>query len=139
MTGVTPTGPGSRASHEAASASPPEASIPNAHTPLPWGVSYGFSIDLNDYGKGGAVYVGGPNPNQIGIKLATPWIEGAWDDDEEAKANAAFIVRACNAHYALVAALEAILPCVGSPVVLRDTPERVRAACAALAKARGDA
>jgi hypothetical protein len=32
MTGVSPSGPGSRASHEAASASSPKASIPNALT-----------------------------------------------------------------------------------------------------------
>ena len=40
------------------------------------------------------------------LKLRSPWIEGAWDDDAEAAANAAFIVRACNSHEALITALE---------------------------------
>lgn len=42
------------------------------------------------------------------LKLKSPWIEGAWDEDKEAAANAAFIVRACNSHEALVKALEAV-------------------------------
>ena len=42
------------------------------------------------------------------LKLKSPWIEGAWDEDKEAAANAAFIVRACNSHEALVKALEFI-------------------------------
>lgn len=69
-----------------------------AHTPTPWGISYGFN--LGD-GKR-AVYVAGPDPKQIGIKLMTPWIESAWDGDTEAEANAEFIVRAANCHDDLV-------------------------------------
>ncbi len=37
-----------------------------------------------------------------GIKLATPWVEGACDNDAEAEANAEFIVHACNAHCELL-------------------------------------
>jgi hypothetical protein len=74
-----------------------------SHTPLPWAISQGFSAPY--YGTEPAHYVAGPNPNAIGIKLASPWIEGAWEDDAEAKANAEFIVRACNTHYGLVEAL----------------------------------
>jgi hypothetical protein len=36
-------------------------------------------------------------------------IEGAWDEDKEAAANAAFIVRAVNSHNALVKALSIFL------------------------------
>jgi hypothetical protein len=39
------------------------------------------------------------------LKLKSPWIEGAWDDDKEAAANAALIVKAVNNHDALVNAL----------------------------------
>ncbi len=76
------------------------------HTPLPWSLSYGF--DAREFGgeAAPATYVGGPTPEMIGIKLATPWVEGAWDDDKEAAANAEFIVRACNSHYVLSEALE---------------------------------
>lgn len=47
--------------------------------------------------------------------------------------------RAGNTITELLEALDAVLPCVGSPIILRDTPERVRAACSAIAKARGEA
>lgn len=67
------------------------------HTSLPWSISHGY--DLSNLDGFASSYVCGPDPNSIGIKIATPWIEGAWDDDAEAKANAEFIVTACNAHY----------------------------------------
>lgn len=74
------------------------------HTALPWGVSHGYCLTGSD--ERTRHYVAGPEPKSIGIKIATPWIEGAWDGDEEANANAAFIVRACNSHYELLEALE---------------------------------
>jgi hypothetical protein len=40
------------------------------------------------------------------LKLKSPWIEGAWDDDPEAAANAAFIVDAVNNHELLKQKLE---------------------------------
>jgi hypothetical protein len=101
VTGVPASPSGLRPFGAEPQASQAEPLVPNAeHTPLPWSISYGF-----DRGGSRADYVAGPNPKSIGIKLASPWIEGAWDDDAEAKANAAFIVRACNSHYALVEAL----------------------------------
>lgn len=54
--------------------------------------------------------------------------------DPEGQANARLISAAPE----LYEALDALLPCVGSPVPLKDTAERVRNAVAALAKARGD-
>ena len=74
------------------------------HTPLPWGISHGFNLTTGAGSR--ADYVCGPNPDSIGIKLASPWQEGAWDDDPEANANAEFIVRACNSHYELYEALK---------------------------------
>src|SRR5690606_35641585 len=68
-------------------------------TPLPWGISHGFA--LTDLDRA-AHYVAGPDPKSVGIKIATPWIEGAWDHDDEAKANAAYIVTACNAYPSLL-------------------------------------
>lgn len=75
------------------------------HTPLPWGISHGFAPDLR---SPPVDYVCGPDPKTIGIKICTPWVEGAWDNDPEANANAALIVRAVNAHYELLAALRSI-------------------------------
>jgi hypothetical protein len=72
-----------------------------AHTPLPWQV----------YGPDGVKWPG------IEAASATIVVFGYDDDDEagvrgtepgepEAKANAEFIVRACNSHYDLLEALE---------------------------------
>lgn len=113
------------------------------HTPLPWGVSYG--LDLSNDQKP-AHYVAGPNPEQIGIKIATPWIKGAWDDDAEARANVEFIVRACNAHYEMEEVLARFVDHVrvgsGSKPVTRSARVNCPAgiyhdAVAALAKSRG--
>jgi hypothetical protein len=83
------------------------------HTPLPWSLSQGF--DLRSFGGSApAIYVAGSEPGSIGIKLATPFIEGAWADDPEAAANAAFIVRACNSHYDLLEALRPFSDALGS-------------------------
>lgn len=57
----------------------------------------------------------------------------AQDEYAEATANARLIAAAPE----LFEALESLLPCVGSPVPLPDTAERVRHAVAALAKALG--
>ena len=58
------------------------------------------------------------------LKLTSPWIEGAWDDDPEAAANAAFIVEAVNNYAALkarVAELEVRL--VDAEAALRSIAE----------------
>ena len=77
-------------------------------TPLPWSLAYGF--DTREFGgeAAPAVYVAPDNVEAVGIKLATPWVEGAWDDDDEARANAAYIVRAANCHPELLEALEGV-------------------------------
>lgn len=61
------------------------------------------------------------------------------DDDQaftgrEVYANAHLIAAAPE----LYEALERLLPCVGSPVPLKDTADRVRRAVAAVQKARGE-
>jgi hypothetical protein len=69
------------------------------HTPVPWTFRVGPSGDLII--------------EQESEELLPPMIAkvSRWlaDAPEEAKANAAFIVRACNSHEALVDALEAML------------------------------
>lgn len=102
------------------------------HTPLPWSISYGFDARTVGGKQPPAVYVGGSKPEQTGIKLASPWVEGAWDDDAEAAANAEFIVRACNVHYELLSALKAMV--LNDKHTYRDCH---KAALAAIAKAEG--
>lgn len=80
---------------------------PMPGTALPWAISYGFDLSGERIGPKRASYVAPADPpERIGIKLATPWIEGAWDDDPEAEANAAYIVWAANNAQALLSALE---------------------------------
>lgn len=74
-----------------------------AHTPTPWSISYGYDPQLLGTP---AHYIAGPDPKSIGIKLATPWREGAWDNDDEARDNAALIVKAVNAYQPMLEALE---------------------------------
>jgi hypothetical protein len=96
------------------------AAVSNAtHTPLPWALSYGFSLPRISRS---ASYIAPASPEIVGIKLATPWVEGAWDDDEEAAANAEFIVRACNAYYEL---REALVMCVGEMARARGRLETI--------------
>lgn len=63
------------------------------HTATPWAVTVGGVITSGD-------------DLLSGIKLISPWIEDAWDDDPEALANSALIVQAVNAHADLVNALQ---------------------------------
>lgn len=70
-----------------------------AATPGPWGIGYGFNLREDCEPPH---YVNGADPAAIGIKLATPWIEGAWDNDAEARANAALIVALRNNATALL-------------------------------------
>ena len=50
-----------------------------------------------------------PDPDGcLHVKLASPWREGAWDGDGEAKANAALIVTLVNNLPAIISALEAV-------------------------------
>jgi hypothetical protein len=70
------------------------------HTPTPWLI------------EGGCVYA----PNLEGTNRFSLIVHGGWQtagvyrtDADELQANAAFIVRACNSHDALVEALRALL------------------------------
>lgn len=62
------------------------------HTATPWAVTVGGVITSGD-------------DLLSGIKLISPWIEDAWDNDPEALANSSLIVRAVNAHDRYVLAL----------------------------------
>lgn len=65
-----------------------------------------------------------------GVPIASPFVEGAYDGEPIAIANAEFIARAVNSHHALVAALENMVRAEGL------TREDYEVACAALAMAR---
>lgn len=80
----------------------------SSHTPTPWALD-----------KDGCIFAGGNRFDML--KLYTGWVEEAWLGDAEALANAEFIVRACNGHADLVAALENFLD---NPRMLTET-ERV--------------
>ena len=81
-----------------------------AHTPLPWKHQAGFQnvYALSDGDVGLTIHIAKTNEAQVAGGYA------------EAEANAAFIVRACNSHYALENALRGLLdeiaksPCADS-------------------------
>lgn len=100
------------------------------HTPLPWKVYYAKN--------NGQIILGTGEENGCAIQNHS----GAfWRDDEEAKANAEFVVRACNSHYELLEALEQVIDhCVryfNLGDVGGDEAEILDNAKAAIAKARG--
>jgi hypothetical protein len=66
-----------------------------AHEPTPWMVDGIGIIRTSECG--------------VGIRLASPWIEDAWNGHAGAIANAEFIVRACNNFDSLVDALREAL------------------------------
>ncbi len=65
------------------------------HTPLPWRIGVRTAHSKRD------IY--GPKGELVTLS------DAVFTSLEEAQANAAFIVRACNNHYDLIAALEAIM------------------------------
>lgn len=70
------------------------------HTPTPWRASHGTGPTMQGYSQSSCVAGTGVRGLQI--------IAGCFNDiggDEVAAANAAFIIRACNSHDRLVAAL----------------------------------
>lgn len=98
------------------------------HTPLPWKVYYAKN--------NGQVILGTGEENGCAIQNHS----GAfWRDDDEAKANAEFVVRACNSHYELLEALECLLDKAdkewGKSLVWRVTRDEARLA---IAKAKGE-
>jgi hypothetical protein len=85
------------------------------HTPTPWQVDSGDELAIQSV-EGGA---------QIATVLGPDDFLCRDDDDdevfeEECEANAAFIVRACNAHDDLVAALKSALAYVDAEAMLKD-------------------
>lgn len=114
------------------------------HTPLPWQAQEPDEVDV-------FVPIIGVRLGDDGEPLHTPTnglVCGATlfpteidaEDYERARANAAFIVRAVNSHYDLLAALEKIekAPAWGAPERWETTPAEVRQiARAAILKATG--
>jgi hypothetical protein len=79
------------------------------HTPTPWRVEQGTGLvwgNCSTFDDG--------TPDKFGVpvtdgQLERPWAKGQGPTYEEMEANAAFIVRAVNAHAQLVAALERLI------------------------------
>jgi hypothetical protein len=97
------------------------------HTPTPWWVAQSagpgiLAVDAID-----------PADGNLFAVCEIFGINDMREHSPEAEANAAFIVRACNCHNQLVAALKALYDAVDSSVEL--TPEIMRQARAALAAA----
>jgi hypothetical protein len=100
------------------------------HTPTPWG-----------FYNTGEVMKGYCQPFAISQELSANMVAGIFGDveggEDTAKANAEFIVRACNSHYELLEALEIALdavkkypdhPMTASEVVMRRALRKVRGA-----------
>lgn len=91
-----------------------------SHTPTPWEIGHqlgdGFSI----------VHEVAPNCGRL-VCLATAHNVGGWGDlrlnDETAKANRDFIIKACNEHANLLAALETLLTVNDGICGARNTAE----------------
>ncbi len=74
--------------------SQPSHTAARQHSALPWELSpQGYIIPTHK------------SPMAM-LKLKSPWVEGAWNDDPEAAANAAFIVDCVNSHAYLKARTE---------------------------------
>ena len=99
------------------------------HTPGPWHVGEVEEIDPEDSQENGINIMSAEGYYIAGV------IGGFSDGVQEA--NAAFIVRACNAHDELVAALRAYVE--NDDIGARLRSQRFLNARAALAKARGEA
>lgn len=101
------------------------------HTPTPWNGCDDFIT--------GAMH-GRCHSSAAGVVYANHIIAWMEKEDADRSANAAFIVRACNAHDELVAALERTLEILDAwgPERRGDTLERLHERItAALSKARG--
>lgn len=97
------------------------------HSPLPWHVQGGTNVDAGD------VHVDG-------VRVAKCWTSTFAPPLQESAANAALIVRAVNAHAALLAACEAaeeVLASVAAEDAWRAADRALAAVRAAIASARG--
>lgn len=101
------------------------------HTPGPW-----TRTPEERFKHDSSAGIKGPNGNYLAAALDF----NRTDRDEEVEANAEFIVRACNAHDELLAALEDIIETpVGHTTAdcAKDLAACIRIARAAIAKAKG--
>lgn len=90
------------------------------HTPTPWAV--GRSLD-------GLPCVDAPTESSCTLEICTVW--GTEKDmivNDECGANAAFIVRACNSHEALVEACQELLQELVDRGIVLPANDRARAA-----------
>lgn len=70
------------------------------HTPIPWSTDGAYVLPLADQAKA--------QPGTLFVAMCG--ISSSYRPPEETKANAEFIVRACNNHDALVATVRDLLP-----------------------------
>ncbi len=102
----------------------------NEHTPLPWKVYYAKN--------NGQVILGTGEENGCAVQAHNG---SFWRNDEEAKANAEFVVHACNCHYELLEALEmcqqALIPHYDDDRDGSDEANAVVNAMGVIAKAKG--
>lgn len=98
-----------------------------AHSPLPWRIYPGHLDSI--YSQDGEVLI---------VERGSDFncLEGeSTPDNDEARANAAFIVRACNAHYQMLEALKT----AQAALDFADFPETLKAVRAAIAAAEAEA
>lgn len=107
---------------------------PPAHTPTPW--YYGHSENPDVYRNAPHWLVLSDPVESTGEAIAD--VETG-PGPETAEANAAFIVRACNSHHALVTAARHALDYVRRVGCGSDQPERIEELESALAAADGSA
>jgi len=103
----------------------------SGHTPLPWKERF-CDICGPDCDDGDDLVLGCVG-RSYGLRSAEYGI--VKNHTPEGKANAAFIVRACNSHYELLEALEDAVQCIEPDVY----PSAYSAARAAISKAKGGA
>ena len=75
------------------------------HTPLPWKLHHNSSTILKPFDAHGI-----RADNDAQSPIAVLWEGGGTKGKPRQRANAAFIVRACNSHYELLESLQSILP-----------------------------
>ena len=107
----------------------PHAAGKAAHTPTPWSVR----ASRNDEGYGLLIC----DEDQTILAGMDTWLGPT--PEAEMEANAAFIVRACNSHAALVEALETLLNCpdLNMDSLEIETEGAIDQARAAIARATG--
>lgn len=106
----------------------------DAHSPLPWSVEYRDGRAASMYGHHVRTHANS-RPGITDGRDAICDVRGA--SDAEARANARFIVTACNAHHDLIAALKAVRGAVDPYARAQLSSDLIEQVDAALAKAEG--